>query len=132
MSNPYYWGSAPQTDLLDWDLTAEDAEHTAIETHPDPEVQAEFETLAKEWIADTGSLSLMAQKVMHPAYQRIIGMGQRVVPVLLRELEVRPNHWFHALRSITGDDPVEPGHRGNLREMAAAWVEWGRLTGYLA
>jgi hypothetical protein len=59
---------------------------------------------------------------MHPAYQQIIGLGPAGVPLLLRELEREPDHWFWALRAITGEDPVPEEARGRLREMAAAWL----------
>jgi hypothetical protein len=43
----------------------------------------------------------------HPAYQRIIEMGQPVMPLIFRELEREPDHWFWALQSITGENPVK-------------------------
>jgi hypothetical protein len=66
----------------------------------------------------------------HPAYQAIIGLGESVVPLLLRELEREPDHWFIALKSVTGADPVRADHRGDLRAMAADWVAWGRAQGH--
>lgn len=66
---------------------------------------------------------------MHPAYQRIIGMGPAALPLILREMERRPDHWFWALQAITGTDPVTVGARGNMRGMAAAWVAWGKDNG---
>jgi hypothetical protein len=69
--------------------------------------------------------------VMHPAYQQIIGMGERVVPVLLRELERRPNHWFWALKAITRQDPVPDEARGDFDAMVGAWLRWGRTQGYI-
>jgi hypothetical protein len=67
---------------------------------------------------------------MHPAYQQIIGIGPAAVPLLLRELERDVDHWFWALKAITGVDPVPPASRGKVREMAAAWLRWGRDQGY--
>jgi hypothetical protein len=68
---------------------------------------------------------------MHPAYQQIIGMGREVVPLILRELEREPDHWFWALKAITGEDPVPEQHRGRVRAMADAWIRWGREHGLL-
>jgi hypothetical protein len=65
-----------------------------------------------------------------PSYQRIIGLGPAVLPLLLRELEREPDHWFWALKAIAGEDPVPGASRGKVREMARAWVEWGRQQGY--
>jgi hypothetical protein len=63
---------------------------------------------------------------MHPAYQQIIGLGNEAVPLLLRELKKEPDHWFWALKAITGVDPVEPTQRGRVKEMAGAWLRWGK------
>jgi hypothetical protein len=61
---------------------------------------------------------------MHPAYQQIIGMGVDALPLILRELEREPDHWFWALEAITGENPVPPTDRGRLNEMARAWLRW--------
>src|SRR5262245_63537261 len=65
-----------------------------------------------------------------PVYQEIIGLGAAVVPLVLRELEQRPAHWFTALRALTGADPMDPADRGKVRKVAAAWLRWGRANGY--
>ncbi|MHC5730400.1 MAG: hypothetical protein ACYTXY_41090, partial [Nostoc sp.] len=73
----------------------------------------------------------VASKIsMHPAYQRIIGMGQPVVPLIMRELEREPDHWFWALNAITRVNPVKSEQRGRLQQMAQAWIEWGKANGY--
>ena len=88
-----------------------------------------FHALAEMWRNDVLFTSSVTEMVLHPAYQRIIGMGVAAVPFLLRELERRPDHWFWALTAITGADPVKPEHRGKLREMAQAWLQWGKEQG---
>lgn len=90
----------------------------------------EFEALASQWYDETGGYSFIVEKTSHPAYQKIIDMGQPVVHLLLRELERNPAHWFKALRTITGANPVEPEQRGRMRQMAASWLKWGREHGY--
>ena len=67
---------------------------------------------------------------MHPAYQEIIGMGERAVPLLLAELRREPDDWFWALHAITGANPVPAASRGNARTMAEAWLRWGAENGY--
>lgn len=89
-----------------------------------------FLQLVAQWRRETGMMSLVNKMVMHPAYQRIIGMGQPVVPLILRELEQEADHWFWALQSITGTNPVQPEQRGRLKQMAMAWIKWGRENGY--
>jgi hypothetical protein len=67
----------------------------------------------------------------HPAYQQILELGPPVLPLLLRDLTHRPEHWFLALHALTGANPVASEDRGNLRAMAAAWIAWGHAAGYL-
>lgn len=56
------------------------------------DIEAQFLELASQWRRETGMMSLVQKMSMHPAYQRIIGMGQPVVPLILRELEQEPDH----------------------------------------
>lgn len=94
------------------------------------EIEVTFLELAEQWRRETGMMSLITKMSMHPAYQRIIGMGQAVVPLILRELEQEPDHWFWALQAITGANPVKSEQRGRLKQMAEAWIQWGRENGY--
>jgi len=94
-------------------------------------IASKFYDLKKEWEAETGYLSSVTEIAMNPAYQHIIGMGQAAIPYILSELKVRSGHWFWALKAITGEDPVLPEQRGRIKQMAEAWLEWGRQRGYL-
>ena len=94
------------------------------------EIEVTFLELAEQWRRETGMMSLVSKMSIHPAYQRIIGMGQAVVPLILRELEQEPDHWFWALQAITGANPVRSEQRGRLKQMAEAWIQWGRENGY--
>jgi hypothetical protein len=74
-------------------------------------------------------MTSVTRMVLHPAYQRIIGMGPAVLPLLLDELDERPDHWFWALNAITGQDPAGPG--ADLEAARAAWLQRGSDQGYL-
>jgi hypothetical protein len=89
-----------------------------------------FRSLVQGWKEERGPSSSTTELAMCPSYQRIIGLGPAVVPLLLRELEREPDHWFWALKAITGADPIPPESRGKVREMARLWIEWGRHQGY--
>ena len=93
--------------------------------------ESEFRPLADQWREETGALSSVSQITMHPAYQRIIDMGERVIPLILQELEERRDHWFRALHAITGENPVPPEAAGNVRLMTESWLNWGREKGVL-
>lgn len=104
-----------------------DSIYSAIEA-PDKE----FGLLADRWRRETGMLSSISRKAMHPAYQRIIGMGVGAIVPILQELQMRSDHWFWALNAITGENPVPEESLGNLGQMADAWILWGRKRGYLS
>jgi hypothetical protein len=94
------------------------------------EIEATFAKLAEQWRSETGMFSVVSRISMHPAYQRIIGMGQPAVPLILSELEREPDHWFWALNAITGANPINVEQRGKIHQMAQAWIEWGKANGY--
>lgn len=105
--------------------------HYAFPISRQPEgISEKFRELTILWKNDVRLYSSVSQMILHPAYQQIIGMGPAVIPLLLRELEQRPDHWFWALKAITGVDPVKPEHRGRVRQMAEAWVCWGKAQEY--
>jgi len=88
-----------------------------------------FEKLAASWEAETEFMSRQSQAVIHPAYQRIIGMGPAAIPLLLERLRDNPDNWFWALAAITGEDPGE--NSTTLVDARDAWLEWGRARGYI-
>ena len=93
-------------------------------------LEATFLALVREWKAQRGPTSSTTELATVASYQRIIGLGPAVVPLLLRELERQPDHWFWALKAISGADPVPVTSRGKLQEMAQCWLTWGRQQGY--
>ncbi len=102
-----------------------------LSRRPRPEVEERFQRLAAQWRKEVPkTCSSVTQMAMHPAYQGIIGLGWEAVPLLLSELENRPDHWFWALKAITGKNPIKPAHQGVVEAMARAWIAWGRRQGY--
>jgi hypothetical protein len=88
-----------------------------------------FRSLTEQWRQTSRWLSSVHAMVANPAYLQIVGMGSPVVPLILEELQRRPDHWFPALGAITGENPVNEADAGNIRRMTAAWLEWGRSRG---
>ncbi len=95
------------------------------------ELRARFKVLGEQWRQATAFMSSLSDMVTHPTYQQIIGMGGEAVPLLLEELKRQPDHWFWALKAITGEDPVSEAIRGNVDAMREAWLAWGREHGNL-
>jgi hypothetical protein len=88
-----------------------------------------FQQLAREWKAATALTSSGTELLLHPAYQQIIGMGKEVVGLIVAELRREPDHWFWALKAITGEDPVAIGDRGKIDRMTEAWLNWAEERG---
>ena len=96
------------------------------------DLATEFHALADQWRRETGMLSSSSKMAAHPAYRKIIGMGDAAIPLLLRELEERPDHWFAALRAISGENPVPREYAGRVPKMCECWLGWGRRKGYIS
>ena len=101
----------------------------SLESSTPAQLESRFRRLADEWKTQSRFMSNAAQIALLPAYQRIIGMGLPVVPLILRELEREPDQWFWALESITDENPVSSASAGNVRAMASDWIRWGKSHG---
>lgn len=89
-----------------------------------------FSFLISKWKTDMAFQSSITRIVEHPAYKEIIDLGSDIVPLILKELKERPDHWFVALKTIAGEDPVQPDQRGHFEFMVQAWLKWGEKYGF--
>jgi len=87
-------------------------------------IREKFMSLYKSWKNDTALLSSITEKCIHPSYQQIIGVGSNVLPYIFEMLSDRFDHWFWALKAITGADPVDQADKGNIKKMREAWLNW--------
>lgn len=94
------------------------------------DLAGEFRRLADQWKKETRHCSKMDQITGHPAYRRIVAIGEPVVPLILQDLDRSGGDWFQALREITKTNPVPAESRGKVREIREAWLRWGREQGY--
>lgn len=100
---------------------------------PTTERWVRFKILARQWEEESAFRSSTTEVAMMPSYQKIIGMGEVAIPLILQQLRSEgnePSQWFWALRAITGANPVSPEIQGNFKKMAAAWLEWGDAQDY--
>lgn len=93
-------------------------------------LEERFLALAAEWKAGRGYTSSISKMCSHPAYQQIVGVGDKAIPLILRRLEGAPEHWSWALKAITGVNPVLRDERADSKAMAKHWLEWGREEGH--
>lgn len=117
-----------------WDVVDDEGSVALLTAHADEaeaRLQDRFDALVSVWRSEVGVLSSTTKRIAHPAYAQIIALGEGAIPLLLRELQREPNHWFCALRTLTHADPVLAAQRGRMDEMANAWIEWGRDQGLI-
>jgi hypothetical protein len=70
---------------------------------------------------------------MCDAYQKIIGMGPDVTPLIIAQLRSEadePDQWFWALQVITGVDPIAEEDRGDFLKMSQSWINWAESAAY--
>lgn len=87
-----------------------------------PTIADRFQELVAQWKRETIIDSSVQRRVMHPAYQHIIGLGPDALPLILDELEREPDYWFWALTAITGEDPARD--ETTLAGARQRWLDW--------
>ena len=93
-------------------------------------LEERFERLADEWQSAVAHFSSSSKRDNHPIYKELIAIGPPIIPLLLRDLGTTQRHWFTALRTITGANPVPQEDAGNIRKMIESWLNWGKSQGY--
>ncbi len=98
---------------------------------PDTSLSERFEAHFQRWKKETAPLSSTHAMFSHPDYLEIIKLGGAAVPLILKKMQVDPQHLFYALLKITGENPVPAVHIGKFDKMTNDWLDWGRQKGYL-
>jgi hypothetical protein len=136
MDDPVNWAGIPggdwfwRRDALLGDWSPGEAVNPTDEEYARALAEENFAALAKRWRQETGHSSVIEDKIEHPAYLEIIGMGEKAIPLILRHMEENgPSHWFRALIEISGENMFDG--KMSLDEVHEAWLEWGRRKGYL-
>lgn len=90
----------------------------------DPELEQIFSGLAATWQEETGGLSSTTRRYSHWAYQAILRLGRDAIPLILTEINERPDWWFEALYALAKPkvNPVRPGM--TFEEAVNAWNMW--------
>jgi hypothetical protein len=95
----------------------------------EPTLKHRFQDLAQQWADETGHLSSPNQKMLHPSYKAIIGMGQEhrdeVIDLLIEDMKENRRQWFWALSYLAQANPIGPEDAGRIDRMINAWVRWG-------
>ncbi|MEO8455262.1 MAG: hypothetical protein ABI454_08880 [Sphingomicrobium sp.] len=81
------------------------------------------------WRSETAHLSFAEDKIASPHFQKIVSLGEHVVPLIVNELRHEPSFLFLALEEITGEDHVAPNSYGKPKEMVNDWLQWYQNVG---
>ena len=74
----------------------------AVLMSPPRQLAAQFRQLADRWRSETRVLSSPTAIATHPAYQRMIGLGPQVIPLILAEMATTPDRKSTRLNSSHG------------------------------
>jgi hypothetical protein len=87
-------------------------------------VKKSFDLYNSVWKNETLFSSSISEIVNNSAYRAIIDLGKRALPYIFEDLKTSDNHWFYALESVTGQNPIRESHRGILPLMKQDWIQW--------
>jgi hypothetical protein len=92
-------------------------------------LEQRFRDQSDKWQRETQHLSSPAQRMLHPSYQAILGMGnenrREVISLMIRDMQQHRRPWFWALSYLAQDNPVSQSDAGKTDKMIQAWVDWG-------
>jgi hypothetical protein len=86
------------------------------------------EGLVDEWERETCYMSSPNQTMRHPAFHKLVSLGDSAVGPLLRLYKRREGFIHMILSAITGLNPVDPQRQGDVRAARRAWLAWGRAN----
>ena len=86
-------------------------------------LQSDFIELKKNWI-DSASFHSNPNLLYDENYQKIIEMGDKIVPILIKDLDTNNGDWIRALHEITGINPIKESNVGYMEKMIEDWKEW--------
>lgn len=89
-----------------------------------------FLRLKNRWLDDVKFSSNSNVIYNNDAYKKIIGLGKKSIPWIIRDLKRTNAHWFNALSQISGENPIQSEHAGIVKKMAEDWILWAENKGY--
>ena len=78
-----------------------------------------------------GHLSSLEPTLFSEEYMAVIGLGPRVLPLLLLDLRTGHTPWFWALKAITRENVGNDAPAGDFGSLRDAWLAWGAAKGLL-
>ena len=101
-----------------------------VRTTKAEKTKQEFDDLIKEWVSAIKYKSLESQQINHPAFLRLIAIGDKVKPFIFEEFSKRPFvAWLKALPAIVGQDVASEAN--SFPEAIKLWLDWAKENDYL-
>ena len=97
-------------------------ERTVLDMLENESFERRFRVYALRWDDETQLMSNASEMINNRWYRRIIGLGFRVIPLIIDELRVHPDWWFPALIELVGVDHAVG--ETTLDGAARRWIEW--------
>lgn len=116
--------------LTDYDPYESLANSLYAQNELDNSLKEEFESLKEAWLVGTMFESGYQNLVNHPAYLKIVSMGEQILPLLLTDMFEEKTPWFYALSEITGANPVSEENEGRLNGIISDWKTWAEQNNY--
>lgn len=110
----------PKAQVKTWILEAEATPLPAI-----------LKRLIQDMSKKYGHLSNLEPLLFSEEYMAVIGLGPRVVPLLLSDMKSGNTPWFWALKAITRENVGASVGAGNFRNLRDAWLAWGVEKGLI-
>ena len=133
--NPY--GARSQTSDITtevrWDKTTRSilGQTDVAIANDDDHLRRVLNRIARRTFIEFGPSSDMLRLISSTGYLEVIGLGIKVVPHLLRDMETTRRPWFVALAAIVRRDVARHVEPGDIRGMIEAWLNWGRRRKFL-
>lgn len=100
-----------------------------VQTAEEVDVHATVQSLIQQMRLKYLQLSNLERLVFSEEYMAVIGIGPRVVPILLADMKTGIIPWFWALKAITRQNVGSEVASGDFAALRKAWLEWGKKSG---
>lgn len=90
-----------------------------------------FQELRNAWLNDTAFESGYKNKINHPAYLKIVSMGELIIPILVEDMVENKTPWHYALVDITQKNPIREESAGRANKIIEDWHAWAKENNYV-
>lgn len=94
-------------------------------------IAEQFQLLARDWSSDTAHLSNLGEAAEHHSHQKIVELGEEVIPLILEDYKKGERWWAITLEQITGINLTTEEIAGRYDEIRDVWLNWGVENGYI-